>query len=144
MKAWKIDHLGVAVASIGEALPVYEALGLAEARREDVPSQGVRTAFLPVGESSIELLEPLSADSPVGRFLKSRGPGLHHVCFRARTREDVDTAHRFLVEMGAVIVHPPEEGPWAPGYYSVLFEDPDGIRLEINHVPGRGLLEEKK
>jgi catechol 2,3-dioxygenase-like lactoylglutathione lyase family enzyme len=77
------------------------------------------------------------------RFVQLR-TGLHHVCFRARTREDVDTAHRFLVEMGAVIVHAPEEGPWAPGYYSVLFEDPDGIRLEINHVPGRGLLEEKK
>jgi hypothetical protein len=44
--------------------------------------------------------------------------------------------------MGAKIVHPPEEGAWAPGYYSVLFEDPDGIRLEMNYVPGKGLLEE--
>jgi catechol 2,3-dioxygenase-like lactoylglutathione lyase family enzyme len=77
------------------------------------------------------------------RFVQLR-TGLHHVCFRARTHEDVDTAHEFLVGLGAKIVHPPEDGPWAPGYYSVLFEDPDGIRLEINHVPGRGLLEEKK
>ena len=67
--------------------------------------------------------------------------GLHHLCFRARTREDVDSLHGFLVSRGAKIVHPPQEEPWAPGYYSVLFEDPDGIRLEANFVPGRGLLE---
>jgi catechol 2,3-dioxygenase-like lactoylglutathione lyase family enzyme len=69
--------------------------------------------------------------------------GLHHLCFRARERADVNAAHAMLLEMGARIVHPPEEGPWAPGYYSVLFEDPDGIRLEVNHVPGKGLLEGK-
>jgi uncharacterized glyoxalase superfamily protein PhnB len=45
-----------------------------------------------------------------------------------------------LVEIGAKVVHPPEDGPWAPGYYAVLFEDPDGIRLEVNFVPGKGLL----
>ena len=66
--------------------------------------------------------------------------GLHHLCFRAYSREDVDRLHAHLCEMGAKIVHPPEDGPWAPGYYSVLFEDPDGIRLEVNHVPGKGLL----
>jgi catechol 2,3-dioxygenase-like lactoylglutathione lyase family enzyme len=66
--------------------------------------------------------------------------GLHHLCFRARAREDVDTIHDYLVNSGATVIHPPEDGAWAPGYYSVLFEDPDGIRLEINHVPGRGLL----
>jgi catechol 2,3-dioxygenase-like lactoylglutathione lyase family enzyme len=69
-------------------------------------------------------------------------PGLHHFCFRARAREDVDAIHRFLVdELAATIVHPPEDGShFAPGYYSVLFEDPDGIRVEVNHVPGRGHL----
>jgi catechol 2,3-dioxygenase-like lactoylglutathione lyase family enzyme len=70
-------------------------------------------------------------------------PGLHHFCFRARRREDVDAIHAFLVDVGARIVHPPEDAPhFAPGYYSVLFEDPDGIRLEMNHVPGKGLLAE--
>jgi catechol 2,3-dioxygenase-like lactoylglutathione lyase family enzyme len=66
--------------------------------------------------------------------------GLHHFCFRARSRADVDAVHRFLKgELDARIVHPPEEGSqFAPGYYSVLFEDPDGIRVEVNHVPGRG------
>ena len=74
------------------------------------------------------------------RFVQSR-VGLHHVCFRARSREDVDAVHRLVAEAGAHIVHPPEEGEWAPGYYSVLFEDPDGIRLEVNFVPGRGHLD---
>ena len=76
-----------------------------------------------------------------GAFHQDRA-GLHHFCFRARSRADVDAIHRFLVdELGARIVHPPEDGShFAPGYYSVLFEDPDGIRVEVNHVPGKGHL----
>ena len=73
------------------------------------------------------------------RFDQSRS-GLHHLCFRVRERGDVDELHRFLQGIGAHIVHPPQEDGWAPGYYSVLFEDPEGIRLEANHVPGKGLL----
>lgn len=67
--------------------------------------------------------------------------GLHHHCWRARSKADVDEVHAFLRSIGATIVHTPEDGPWAPGYYSVLFEDPDGIRLEVNYVPGRGLFD---
>jgi catechol 2,3-dioxygenase-like lactoylglutathione lyase family enzyme len=73
------------------------------------------------------------------RFVQGR-VGLHHVCFRARERDEVDEVHRFLVEIGATIVHPPQDDQYALGYYSVLFEDPDGVRLEVNHVPGKGLL----
>jgi catechol 2,3-dioxygenase-like lactoylglutathione lyase family enzyme len=75
------------------------------------------------------------------RFDQERA-GLHHFCFRARAREDVDAIHRFLVEeTDARVVHGPEESPqFAPGYYSILFEDPDGIRVEVNHVPGKGHL----
>jgi catechol 2,3-dioxygenase-like lactoylglutathione lyase family enzyme len=69
-------------------------------------------------------------------------PGLDHLCFRARRREHVDALYSFLLEMGADIVRAPEEGPWAPGYYSLSFRDPEGIRLELNHVPGAGLLAE--
>ncbi len=76
------------------------------------------------------------------RFVQPR-VGLHHASFRARSREDVDALHAFLLDTEATIVHPPEEGNWAPGYYSVLFEDPDGIRLEMNFLPGKGLLEPK-
>ncbi len=73
------------------------------------------------------------------RFVQSR-PGLHHVCFRVRGKEEVIAVHEFLKSIDATIVHGPEEGCWAPGYYSVLFEDPIGTRLEVNHVPGQGLL----
>lgn len=66
--------------------------------------------------------------------------GLHHFCFRVKEREDIDALHKGLIEMGAKVVHAPEDGPWAPGYYSVLFEDPDGIRLEANYIPGAGNL----
>ena len=78
---------------------------------------------------------------PGERFDQARS-GLHHICFRARSIADVDEAHAFLVRIGATIVHAPQEDRFAPGYYSVLFEDPDGVRLEINHVPGKGLLTE--
>ncbi len=67
--------------------------------------------------------------------------GLHHLCFRGRSREDVDLVYQLVQQLGAPIVYPPREGPWAPGYYSVAFEDPDGIRLEVNHVPGKGNLD---
>lgn len=66
--------------------------------------------------------------------------GLHHFCLRARRREDVDIIYEFVATaLGAHIVHPPEAGDqFAPGYYSLLFEDPDGIRVEVNFVPGKG------
>ncbi|MBI3676378.1 MAG: VOC family protein [Proteobacteria bacterium] len=80
-------------------------------------------------------------DSERGKRFRQGTVGLHHVCFRARERADVDEAYAFLKKIGTHIVHGPQEDGYAPGYYSVLFEDPDGTRLEINHVPGRGLLQ---
>ena len=79
------------------------------------------------------------AEHAAERFDQGR-VGLHHLCFRCRSRDDVDAVHAFLRARGATIVRAPEPGPWAPGYYSVLFEDPSGIRLEVNHVPGKGVL----
>jgi catechol 2,3-dioxygenase-like lactoylglutathione lyase family enzyme len=76
------------------------------------------------------------------RFVQFR-VGLHHLCFRARSREDVLATAALLNEIGALIVRGPIEGDWAPGYFYVLFEDPDGIRLEICHVPEGGVLDEK-
>ena len=66
--------------------------------------------------------------------------GLHHFCFRARSREDIDRIYDFVSnELDSKIIRAPEEGNhFAPGYYSILFEDPDGIRVEFNHVPGKG------
>ncbi len=91
------------------------------------------------GRTAFGVREP-SAGNEGGRFDQGRA-GLHHLCFRARSREDVESVHEFLRSGGATIVHGPQEDDWAPGYYSALFEDPDGIRIEINHVPGKGLLD---
>lgn len=68
--------------------------------------------------------------------------GLHHLCLRARSREDVEKTAILVSSLGGVIVRGPEEREWAPGYYYVLFEDPDGIRLEVNFIPGKGLLKD--
>ncbi|HUL54871.1 MAG TPA: methylmalonyl-CoA epimerase [Opitutaceae bacterium] len=79
----QVDHVGIAVRSLDETVPVYEkALGLRCGHREEVPSQKVRTAFLDVGGVHLELLEPTSPDSPIAKFLADRGEGVHHIAFR--------------------------------------------------------------
>jgi methylmalonyl-CoA/ethylmalonyl-CoA epimerase len=78
----RIDHLGIAVRSLDTAIAFYEqALGLTCERREDVPSQKVRTAFFAVGDVHLELLEPTSPESPIAKFLEQHGEGLHHVAY---------------------------------------------------------------
>ncbi|HEY2356484.1 MAG TPA: VOC family protein [Phenylobacterium sp.] len=81
------------------------------------------------------------APEHAGAKFDQRRVGMHHHCFRARERGDIDEAFAFLTSIAARIVHGPQDDAFAPDYYSVLFEDPDGIRLEINHVPGRGLFD---
>ena len=93
------------------------------------------------GRTALGISAP--AAEHAGATFDQRRVGLHHLCFRARERADVDELHAFVSQLGAKIIRAPREDSWAPGYYSVLFEDPDGIRLEINHVPGRGLLKDK-
>lgn len=78
----KIDHLGIAVRSINDSLAFYrDALGLEVAGTETVEDQGVEVALLPVGDARIELLEPVSDNTVVGRFIAKRGEGLHHICY---------------------------------------------------------------
>ena len=75
-----IDHIGIATRELNSAMSVWgDALGLSLNSMEDVAGEGVRVAMLPIGETHIELLEPLSPDSPVGKFLEKRGPGIHHI-----------------------------------------------------------------
>lgn len=82
-----IDHVGVAVPSIDDALPAYRDLGMALVHRETVAEQGVEAVLLDVGDSHVELLQPLGDETAVGRFLASRGPGLHHVAYRVASIE---------------------------------------------------------
>jgi catechol 2,3-dioxygenase-like lactoylglutathione lyase family enzyme len=97
------------------------------------------TSFYCVGgRTAVGINAPASEHAGVA-FEQNR-VGLHHLCFRARERADVDELYGFLCSLGVTIIRAPREDQWAPGYYSLLFEDPDGIRLELNHVPGKGLL----
>ena len=133
-----IAHIQLTVSDRDRCLPFWEKLCLFLEMKTLVKGEevlyciGSRTGILVRGAPPDKCDRPFDQDRP----------GLHHLCFRARQREDVDAVHRFLVdELDVRVVHPPEDhSQFAPGYYSVLFEDPDGIRVEVNHVPGRGHL----
>jgi methylmalonyl-CoA/ethylmalonyl-CoA epimerase len=133
VSAFRVDHIGIAVRSIAEALDVYRALGLEVAHREELRSQGVATAFLPVGESRLELLEPTSPESPVGRFLAKRGPGLHHVCLAV---PDLEAALADLARRGfRLLDRAPVTGA---GGRRVAFLHPEaghGVLLELSEDP---------
>jgi len=100
VKILKIDHLGIAVKDLAEAVKSYEALGFAVDATHDVPTERVRTAFLPAGESHLELLEPTDPSSVIARFLEKRS-GLHHVCVLV---EDIDAALAELKARGVPVL----------------------------------------
>ena len=100
MKILRIDHLGIAVKDLKEAVRAYEALGLGVEAMHDVPTEKVRAAFLPVGESHLELLEPTDPSSVIARFLEKRS-GLHHVCVLV---EDIDGALAELKARGVPVL----------------------------------------
>jgi methylmalonyl-CoA/ethylmalonyl-CoA epimerase len=92
-----IDHIGVAVSDLEEAIALYEeTFGMALVYRETVEEQGVEAALLDVGDAHVELLRPLGEDTAVGKFLANRGPGLHHVAYRVDNIDDtlVDLSQR--------------------------------------------------
>ena len=128
MKVLKIDHLGIAVPSLDGALAAYRALGFELADTHEVPTEKVRAAFLPVGESRLELLEPTDPDSVIGRFLQKRA-GLHHVCVLV---EDIDAALAELKAKGvALLDQSPRPGA---GGCRVAFIHPraaGGVLLEL-------------
>jgi methylmalonyl-CoA/ethylmalonyl-CoA epimerase len=97
-----IDHVGVAVESIDAALAVFrDTLGMPLVHRETVEEQGVDAALLDVGDSHVELLQPLGPDTAVGKFLARRGPGLHHVAYRV---DSVEETLRMLSAAGARLI----------------------------------------
>jgi methylmalonyl-CoA epimerase len=98
----RIDHIGVAVADLDAALALHEqTYGMPAVHRETVTEQGVEAVLLDVGENHVELLRPLSDDTPVGRFLAKRGPGLHHVAYQV---PDIDGALARLRELGVRLI----------------------------------------
>ncbi|MDQ2920268.1 MAG: methylmalonyl-CoA epimerase [Acidobacteriota bacterium] len=126
----KVDHIGIATHQIDEALALWrDVLGLEIDSMEDVAEQGVRVAMLPIGESHIELLEPLSAETPVGKFLAKRGPGVHHIAIRVT---DIRASLTQLREKGVRLI---DETPRVgAGGCLVAFVHPssaNGVLLEL-------------
>ncbi|HUE83575.1 MAG TPA: methylmalonyl-CoA epimerase [Pyrinomonadaceae bacterium] len=98
----KIDHIGIATRELESALAIWAGtLGLALAATEEVPDQGVRVAMLPIGETRIELLEPIGEDSPVGKFIEKRGPGIHHIAIKV---DDILAVLEQLKEKGTRLI----------------------------------------
>ena len=98
----RIDHIGVAVEDLDEAVELYEErLGMALQHRETVEAQGVEAVLLGVGESHVELLRPLAPETAVGRFLERNGPGLHHVAYGT---DDIDSALAAVRDAGLSLI----------------------------------------
>lgn len=98
----KIDHIGIAVRSLDQALRVYTgALGFTVGLVEEVADQGTRVALLPVGDSRLELLESMADDSPIARFIEKRGEGVHHICFLV---EDIRQEVKRLKDAGIRLI----------------------------------------
>jgi methylmalonyl-CoA/ethylmalonyl-CoA epimerase len=135
MKHLRIDHLGIAVPRLEEAVAAFEALGFHVEARRDVPTENVRTAFLPVGDSHLELLEPTEPGSVIARFLETRS-GLHHVCVLV---DDLEGALRELKARGVRLVdETPRRGA---GGCRVAFVHPkaaSGVLLELKEPPPPG------
>jgi methylmalonyl-CoA epimerase len=118
-----IHHIGVAVADLDEAMSTYERLlGATVEARETIESQGAEAVALHVGEGRVELLAPLHADTPIGRFLDRRGPGMHHVAY------EVDDLRAELDRLNSEGVELVDREP-RPGLYGlqVAFIHPDAL-----------------
>ena len=98
----KLDHIGLATRELEEGLALWrDILGLQVDGTEEIQEQGVRVAMLPIGDTHVELLEPLSPESPVGRFLSKRGPGIHHLAVEV---EDINASLAVLKKRGARLI----------------------------------------
>jgi methylmalonyl-CoA/ethylmalonyl-CoA epimerase len=130
----RIDHIAIAVDSLDEALRFYEgALGLKCIGVETVAEQGVRVAKLDAGNTHIELLEPLSPETPVGKFLAKRGQGLHHICFGI---DDIECELKQLKEKQTRLID--EKPKTGAGGAQIAFVHPaatGGVLMELSQLP---------
>jgi methylmalonyl-CoA epimerase len=124
-----LDHLGIAVKSLAAAKAVYEKLGLTVSPEENVEQENVRLVMVPIGETRLELLEPTSDDSVIGRFIAKRGEGLHHISLRV---PDLNAAVQRLKSEGVRLVS--EEIKIGAGGHRYIFLHPSstgGVLLEL-------------
>jgi len=125
----KIDHIGIAVKNLDEAVDLYKKLGFEVKEIEEVPEQKVKVAMLPVGESKIELLEATSEDSPIAKFIERRGEGVHHIAINV---SDIEKALQNAKENGLQLID--EKPRIGAGGKKVAFIHPKstkGVLLEL-------------
>lgn len=128
----RVNHIGIAVRSLRERVPLYRALGLEPSGGEEIGSEMVRVAFFPAGETRIELLEPTSPESPIARFLAKRGEGLHHICLEV---EDIRATMAELSAQGFRLLS--EESKLGAHGTQVCFIHPasaGGVLIELCEV----------
>jgi len=131
----KFDHVGIAVRSIDEKLAVYSKLGDFEIRRTEVPGQRVKIALLHAGETSVELLEPSSAESSLAKFIQERGEGLHHIAFAV---DDIEATMSQLKERGfRFIYEKPADGKFGSKVNFIHPKSAGGVLVELTqNKPG--------
>jgi methylmalonyl-CoA epimerase len=126
----KIDHIGIVVHDIEAALKVYrDALGLELTRAELVPEQAAKVAFLPAGESKIELVEPTTDDGGIARYLAKRGEGVHHLCLEV---DDIEAALAQMAAQGMELIdEKPRTGSNGQRYAFVHPKSAHGVLIEL-------------
>jgi LAO/AO transport system kinase len=125
---WEVDHIGIAVGSLDEALPFYSSVGLPVTARETVTQEKVNVAMLPAGEARIELLEAAAADSTIAKFIEKRGPGLHHIAMRV---PDLHATARRLESAGVRLLGAPRRGAGGHLYVFVHPAGTGGVLWEL-------------
>ncbi len=129
----RLHHVGIAVPTLDEGAPAWEALGLTEEGREDVTEAKTRVAMFPVGETRIELLEAMGEDTPVGTFLRKRGPGIHHLCFEV---DDIEAECDRLRARGVRLLYDaPRPGAHGSRVMFLHPKDCGGVLVELNEFP---------
>ncbi len=130
-----LDHIGIAVEDLDEAIGLYrEKLGFEVESVEDVPGFGVKVAFLPLGEGNVELVQPVTDDSAMAKFLEKKGPGFHHLCFRV---EDIRAELARLEDAGVQLVdREPREGAHGTLVAFLHPKSTGGVLIELAEKKG--------
>ncbi len=129
----RLHHIGIAVKTLDEGAATWKDIGLEEEGREDVVPAATRISMFPVGETRIELLEPMGEDTPVAKFLSSRGPGIHHLCFEV---DDIEAESARLQAAGMRLLYDaPRPGAHGSRVQFLHPRDTGGVLIELNEFP---------
>ena len=132
----RVDHIGIAVESIEEAVELYRSLGMEVEAVEEVASEGVRVAMIRCGESRIELLEATAEDSPIAKFLNRRGSGVHHICLAT---DDIRSDQATLLAEGVELLRPePTRGAGGCWVQFIHPKSASGVLVELSEGSHEG------